>query len=234
MRKFGVIILVLSTSSLFGQQVKRVVTSYPNSKDAKEVYYVLESDKTIKQGEYYSVYEGCLSTKELETEDIQNDEVMGFKERGHFVSNLREGPWTFYRAPEKTTNSTTYNAISEEGKYIKDQKKGIWNTYVENGKVIKRFDHDNNKELEPVVPFKFDYPTEARKNSIEGTVKVKVSFKNCEPTTYEIIEDIGYGCGDSVIKALREKRELEKKYGVASTNCDKLQDTLSFKFKLPQ
>jgi len=219
-----VTILVLIAVSVSGQETERIVTTYPNSQDVKEVYHVLKSDKKIKHGDYFLFFKGELSKKDLKKENIY-DMILGIKERGHFSNNLKDGQWTYFQEP-------TSSEKLESGVYSFDKKIGVWEKHIENGKVIKRFDFDLNKDLDSIVKFTFGYPTQARRNLIEGTVTIKISYVNCEPTDYEIIKDIGYGCGDSVIKALKEFKALQKKYGVVLQNCDKADETKDFKFVL--
>jgi len=205
---------------------------YPKSVDIKEVYYVLKSDQKIKHGDYFYFYKGTLTKDELRKKGFSKDQFIGFKEIGHFDNNLKEGSWIAYSRTEKKGNQISYNNIYELGKYVKGCKTGIWETHVENNKVTKRFDFDTNQELEPIVEVCPGYPSQAIKNMIEGSVTVKVDYDNCEPIVYRIINDIGYGCGDAVIEALKVKRELEKRYGVRSHNCDKREELLDFKFSL--
>lgn len=56
------------------------------------------------------------------------------------------------------------------------------------------------------------YPSGARKNQVEGPVKVKVTYDSCIATGYQILVDFGFGCGNAVIESLNEKQTLEKKY----------------------
>jgi hypothetical protein len=233
MRQIAFILIISNSFILFGQQLKRVVTIYAKSDDVKEVYYVFASDKTIKHGDYYSFYKGELTKKELKGRDLTT-ETLGFKETGHYQNNLKEGTWTLFKSPSQGSSISIYNAKLEEGQYTNDKKTGIWTTYIEEGKVVKQFDFANNQELSAQVKVMWKYPAQARKNRIEGPVKVKIKYDNCEPIAYEIVEDLGYGCGDAVIESLKEKRTLEKKYGVASGECDKIEEIIDVEFKLDQ
>lgn len=129
--------LALITFSVYGQQLERVVTTYPKSKYVKEVYFVLKSDNEIKHGDYFLFFDGELTTKELKTKNIY-EIVLGVKERGQFANNVKDGQWTYFKEP-------TSNRKLEEGKYSNGKKTGVWETFIENGKVIKHFDFDNNK-----------------------------------------------------------------------------------------
>jgi len=225
MRQLGLILFIFYSTRLFGQELDRVVTTYPKTNDVKEIYDVLKSDKSIKHGEYYSFYKGALTTEKLKTNGLIID-ALGFREKGQYKYNLRNGTWTVYREPSS-------NAKLEEGRYSDDKKIGIWKTLLENGKVIKQFDFDKNVSLATIVNVRWKYPPEATKKGIEGPVKVKVSYKNCEPINFQILEDIGFGCGNAVIQSLKEKRQLEKKYGVTGT-CDKDEEIIDVKFKIEQ
>jgi hypothetical protein len=233
MKHLGSILIILGSLTLFGQQLKRVVTTYPKSDDVKEVYYVLSSDKSIKHGDYYSFYEGELKKKELKGKDI-NTEAIGFKEKGKYQNNLKHGHWIVYKAPRQSSSTFIYNSKLEEGQYTDDKKTGIWKTYIEDGKVIKQFDFDNNQDLPAQVNVRWKYPAQARKNKIEGAVKIKITYENCEPIDYQIVADLGYGCGNAVIESLKEKRMLEKKYGATSSRCDKTEEIMDVQFKLDQ
>jgi hypothetical protein len=83
---------------------------------------------------------------------------------------------------------------------------------------------------------RWKYPAQARKNGIEGPVKVKIRYDSCEPIDYQVIEDLGYGCGDAVIESLKEKRLLEQKYGIKikSGKCDKTDEIIVVQFRLDQ
>jgi hypothetical protein len=231
MRQLVSILIILNSFALFGQQLKRVVTTYPKSDYVKEVYFVLASDKSIKHGDYYSFYRGELTKKELKGKNL-NSETLGYKEKGKYQNNLKEGTWTVFKSPRQSCTVSIYNAKLEEGQYINDKKTGIWTTYIEDGKVVKQFDFANNEEIPAQVEVRWKYPAQARKNRIEGPVKVKIKYDNCEPVAYEIVEDLGYGCGNAVIESLKEKRMLEKKYGVVSSKCDQIEEIIVVQFKL--
>lgn len=227
------ILFIFNSFALSGQQLKRVVTTYAESDNVKEVYYVLASDRDIKHGDYYSFYNGELKTTDLTGKDLTS-ETLGFKEKGKYQNNLKEGMWTVFETPTQSSTTSVYNSKLEEGQYINDKKVGIWTTYLETGKVIKQYNYTTNDELPAQVTVRWKYPAQARKNGVEGQVKVKIIYANCEPIAYEIVEDLGYGCGEAVIESLKEKRRLEQKYGVASNNCDKTEETLDINFKLNQ
>jgi hypothetical protein len=227
------ILIIFSSSPLFGQQVKKIVTTYPKSDHVKELYYVLKANKTIKHGDYFSFYKGELTKKELKNKDL-TIETIGFKEKGKYQNNLKHGTWVTYKSPRLNNSISVYNSKLEEGQYTNDRKTGIWTTYLEDGKVVKQFDFDNNQEQPAQVKVRWKYPAQARKNRIEGPVRIKITYNNCEPIDYEIMADLGYGCGEAVIQSLKEKQLLEKKYGINSGKCDTTEETIDVQFRLDQ
>ena len=219
-----VAILTLITFSVYGQKVERIITKYPNSKNVKEVYYVLKSDKNVKHGDYFLFFDGEITTKDLKAKNT-SEIVLGIKIKGRFTNNAKEGEWTYFKEP-------TSNAKLEEGIYTNGKKSGIWEKYIEEGKVIKQFDFDNNTELPEVVRVSLKYPSEARKNNIEGLVRVKITYDSCRAIDYQILNDIGYGCGKAVVEVLKEKQNLEQKYGVEKLKCERSEEIIETRFKL--
>jgi hypothetical protein len=226
MRQVVLVIFLFVSLVVCGQRTEQVVVHYPNSNYVKEVYYVLKSDKEFKHGDYFHFFKGELASNNVKSKGFYKKEL-GIKVRGQFSYNMMDGNWIYYLEPSSTKRL-------EEGNYSKSKKLGIWTTYLEDGKVKKQFDFDENIELPTVVKVQWRYPSEARRNHVAGMVKIKVIYENCLAIDYEIIEDIGYGCGDVVIESLKEKQFLERKYGVeiSKSNCDKKEEVLEVRFKL--
>ena len=226
MRYLCSILTMVVSFPLVGQQLKRVVTTYRKSDNVKEVYYVLASDKTVRHGDYYFFFKGKLTRKELKKNGLRTDGLL-FKEKGHYKNNLRDGAWIVYKEPFS-------NVILEERQYSSDKKTGIWKKYIEQEKVITQFDFDANVPLETLVNVGWRYPAEARRKGVEGPVKIRIFYENCEPVRFEILEDIGSGCANGVIESIKEKRRLEKKYGIKSTKCDIEDEIVAVQFRLNQ
>ncbi|MBL0743888.1 toxin-antitoxin system YwqK family antitoxin [Chryseolinea lacunae] len=224
------LILALSTFFVHAQHHHQIVTTYPNA-TIHEIYYVLKGKDTVKHGAYYSFYDGELTARELKLANPKTD-MLGFIEKGHYDKGLKDGHWIRYKKPKQNSSTAVYNAIIEEGSYKHDHKTGIWKTYTEEGRVIKQFNFDTNDSLPPIVKVKIEYPPKARQNKAEGTVTIKVIYENCEPVAYEIMKDIGYGCGEAVVKALKTQRELERKYGIPSKKCGMMEERTDFPFRL--
>jgi hypothetical protein len=106
-------------SYLFGQHVK-VVTPYPKTGAAKEIYYVLKSEEQIKDGKYFLFYDEPFLKKNLK--DIQEANFTDLNEKGFFKNNLKDSLWEFYEPPRKFGSSISFNAIAEEGKFKQGSK----------------------------------------------------------------------------------------------------------------
>jgi hypothetical protein len=162
MRLLVSIFMIFNSFALFGQQLKRVVTTYPKSDDVEEVYYVLASDKTIKHGDYYSFYKGELTKKELKSKDL-NSETLGFRAKGKYQNNLKQGTWTVYKSPRQSSSidgngkvKAGYSDIATyEYKYDNGRNLTETRHLGENGKLIQveftgpaiiRYKYDKNKK----------------------------------------------------------------------------------------
>ncbi|MBK9564154.1 MAG: energy transducer TonB, partial [Saprospiraceae bacterium] len=59
------------------------------------------------------------------------------------------------------------------------------------------------------VKLHLTYPTEARKNKIEGSCQVRAYYdESGKLTKAEIIEDIGYGCGEEALRVVKLMPEM--------------------------
>lgn len=107
---------IIISGNTFGQTVRRL----KDEDDTREIYYVLKSDKTIKEGLY---------VKKM----IFGDTIC----KGIYKNNLKDGLWKFYY----------YSHIRRVGNYKNDKKVGIWTTFHENGEIETEYDYDNNRLL---------------------------------------------------------------------------------------
>ncbi|HOY90162.1 MAG TPA: energy transducer TonB, partial [Bacteroidales bacterium] len=107
---------------------------------------------------------------------------------------------------------------------------GIWNTYKENGRVIERYDYDNNIQLEPIISIVIPYPDIARENGIQGTVRIRYHINNdCSIDNITIIQSLSPECDQAAIDAMKILSDLSKKY---SKKCVDTTIENDFKFKL--
>jgi antitoxin component YwqK of YwqJK toxin-antitoxin module len=139
----------------FGQKTKKKSFNYKRSKILKEEYYVLKHNKSVKHGSYKFYY--------------SNGQL---KEIGNYKNGLKDGKWIVYR---------NRGDVDEVQFYRLGEKTGIWEKHIENGKIIKRYDHIEKKPLKSRFFIQLDYPETARENEIEGTVRSAILNLNIIP-----------------------------------------------------
>ena len=217
-------------------------TKFPKSKQISQSYYVLKSNKNIKNGEYISYFK--LSKRELQLVENGVIDLKNYiKEKGNYLNNKKEGKWI-----ENTSTS-----ISKIGNYINGKKTGIWNTYYngdriesydydnkkkvgiwltkrENGKVIERYDYDNNIKLQPIIRIDVSYPSIAKEKNIQGIVKLKYHIsKDCSIKNVVVTKSLSPECDQAAIEAINKFGELLKKYG---DNCENKDEEKEFEFRM--
>src|SRR5437868_11625869 len=91
-----IILLLILPMLSFGQETKKIT-----DKDNREVYYVLKSDESVRQGNYQQMdYKGKI---------IIN---------GYYKNGLKDSTWTEYYWGG--------NPIKSRGSYSNDEKSDIW------------------------------------------------------------------------------------------------------------
>lgn len=140
MKRIITILLIIVSTTLFGQDVKKVKES---TNYGKATFYVLKSDMTTKHGEYsIKGYTGS----ELIVE-------------GNYSNGKKDGIWT-ERYYQKGRN------LKSKGKYENDIQVGKWTFYDFKGEIVQEYDFDNNilimskecrtdKEYDVVIEDKF-------------------------------------------------------------------------------
>ncbi|MBL4648916.1 MAG: hypothetical protein JKY03_04240, partial [Aureispira sp.] len=117
--KIKLILLSLFIScSLVAQKTKKIKVK-DKKDDSKEIYYILKSNKTIRQGAYSKYNE--LNNLILE---------------GEYADNYKSGLWKIY---------SNDGLLKMKGTYEKNQKTGIWEYFNAEKKIIQRFDFSNKK-----------------------------------------------------------------------------------------
>jgi hypothetical protein len=222
---------LITSFSSDAQPLKQVITLFPHTNFIQEIYYVKPGQPEVKDGDYFSFYEGYLEKSNYKNEKIDEDRIKGIKTRGSYFNDLKDSIWTIYYPPSKE-HPTELNEIETEGAYVNNRKAGIWYTFLEGGQVRKRFDADQQKELEPIVKARFIYPPKAKAHKVEGIVAVKVLYVHCIVKKYKIVKDIGYGCAKAVITSLKEEHRLRSKYGIIDVDCSKKDEIITTRFKL--
>lgn len=96
--------------------------------------------------------------------------------------------------------------------------------FIEKRQVIKRYDRINKQKLPTLLNVTFysiKYPIKALENEIEGIVKVSFSLdENCIPESYQILNHLGYGIDEEVIKYAKKVIKYSQEYKIARRGCD--------------
>src|ERR1700761_6587164 len=112
------LIIILLPAALFAQTTRRT-NEDPNG---REVFYVLKSDKNIKEGAYYRY---TLYGNNMVCE-------------GFYKNNLKDSLWKYY-------SFTFKNRLSAIGNYKNDQRVGVWNFYNYMGDLKLQYDYTDKK-----------------------------------------------------------------------------------------
>jgi len=109
------VILILLSGNLLAQKTQKITREFPNS-SIKEIYEVLRSDTTIRNGSYK--YQGTR-----------------FVTTGWYKNNQKDSVWTSY----------SFGRISSMGNYKNGKRDGIWNIYNYNYELETKYDFTVNK-----------------------------------------------------------------------------------------
>lgn len=109
--KYYCYLLLLLPSFIQGQSIEKVI-----SRPTNEVYYVLKSDHTTKQGPYQ---------KMVNKYDVEVN--------GYYKNGLKDSLWTYY--------SGSGRQALTQGMYAKDHRIGIWENYDYHGNLIQKYDY---------------------------------------------------------------------------------------------
>jgi hypothetical protein len=144
--------------------------------------------------------------------------------QGFTFNNEKYGDWQYYNSSGKIVRRVEYcNGI------VKD----IQLKYLDQGKVIERYDALNKTQLPSLINIRFEYPDIARDNEIQGVVKVKLEYDSlCILNSYRVLNHLGYGIDEEVKRGMDENVTLSQKYHVTREDCETAQDTLKINFTL--
>lgn len=132
MKKQLITVLMLSASTAFCQELKKVTDTYSTSpfNNFKEEYHVLKNDKKVRNGQYRR---------------LMNNKLV---EEGHYKNNQRDSTWISYGINQN---------VLAIGNYAKDEKTGIWKYFLAGGELEQAYDYTNKT----FVSFKADPPKTA-------------------------------------------------------------------------
>jgi|GEM_PF-6458355 len=222
-----IVLLFLPIASLAQQRIL-VATTFLNSKEIKEKYYVLKKNQTIKDGPYVAYY----SEKDIKPffpGPVNTNDSMRIMETGFYKSGIKDGIWIKY--------STGHEVIAKEV-YRNGRKAGIWQKLIENGRVLENYDYDKNKQLPydlynmnfPVV-----YPEKERENGTSGIVKVFYRIDTIgRVKEFKILKGVSAGCDSEVVRQTRAMLDMFRQYHLKYNTPlpTRLADTVTINFKM--
>jgi len=213
----------LLSFNCWSQQTEHVIVKFEKSKQVKESYDVLATDKLKKHGTYKKYFLATdyphrgAGSKERERADL-------IKEQGNYINGKRNGEWITRINPQ---------VIGSRGSYVDNKKVGIWETRI-NEEVVERYDYDQNKKLTPYVNVLFSYPREEERKGVKGSVILRYSIKaDCTIDSIEVIKSLTPNCDLSAISGVKKLYALKKKHGPAEP-CEVKKEEMEVKFRLPE
>ncbi len=92
---------------------------------------------------------------------------------------------------------------------------------------------NQNSQLLFYVSYEIKYPEQAKKNNVEGVVKLSYDIdSSCTITNKKIIDSLGYGCEEEAMRVLGQYEDGLKKHN--RYTCEPMQSLIMpVKFKLP-
>jgi TonB family protein len=211
---------ILMSSRLIAQDTKLIVKYFQNSKQIMEEYYVLSDNENIKHGSYIQYFR---------TSDKGFLEMKGnyMSKEGFYFKNQPDSTWIYY------SYKPGGHSIAKEEKYKNGKRIGIWKTYIENGAVVKRFDYDLNKEIEPEIRIYAPYPSIASEMGIEGNVKVRVVYNNdCTVSGISVVQSASRTLESDAVNYVSKIEKLRIQYSMI-TDCSTRKDsTYTIRYKL--
>jgi len=207
-----------------GQNIGPIVKKFEGSRQISEQYYVLKSNKSIKNGAYKAYFRLTKDQNQQIRQGLDSLEHY-VKQKGGFENGQKSGEWIEYSQP---------GIFYAKGSYIQDKKVGIWITSMANGEVLEYYDHDAKRRLEPVINIPIGYPAKARRSGKEGLVIVQYQLSaDCTLTNIRIVQSLSAECDAAAIFILRKYFRYLQTYGTPASCTGKI-DTFQVKYGLIQ
>lgn len=212
------LLTLLISANLFAQPTVKHVDK---SDKMREEYYVLKSDKSIKQGPY-AEYSSMGASPFCE---------------GYYKNNLKDSLWRYYYYNHK---------LSTAGYYKEGKRVGTWVSYDFNGDRDVEYDYttkqllyykkgENKPEqviingrdtlkaelehpalcidggtLNMIVATNIRYPVKAKENNIQGKVLIAFTIDTLgSVSNYRIKRSIGGGCDEEALRVVKLMDNIE-------------------------
>ena len=126
---------------------------------------------------------------------------------------------------------TKLSTIKETGFYDYGNKTGVWETniYVNDARITKKFDFDNNQELNPEISVGVNYPQICKELMLEGTVNViyKVN-SDCSIDSIEIMNESHEEFEKEAIRIVNKLDVLQQKYSKVKCKEERVEKAITF------
>ena len=219
MKTIFIILIYFLPFISFGQETKEITVRFPKSKQIRESYFVLKSNKKIKNGSYIKYYKNSQK---------KDDNVL-IMEQGTFINGHKDGEWTYYKSP----SNSNQGRISTIKYYSNGIKTGIWKTYhyESDGTAIEQYDFDLKTKLEPSILVSLHYPFQSKEKGTQGEVVIKYLIKpDCSIEIIEILKSLDSDCDNEAIQSILKMGRLQEKYSI--NICDQSEEIKTIKFSL--
>lgn len=143
----------------------------------------------------------------IEHTEISNaTEVLNEYEKGSIFDGYKTGIWEYYDEPGEVALRVNYN--NGEILFIKPDTSKYAIQFKEEYMMMEvnrpaRY-IGSIKEFHKIISFNVRYPVQARRNSTVGTFHVLFEVDTTgQAHNFQVINDIGNGCGDAILEALK-------------------------------
>ena len=221
-KMFSIILVFLTSFCVYTQDVKLkfISNKFYETKQTSEEYYVLKSNRQIKNG----LYKSYFKLTEFDIDQIKKGYLSQedfIKEIGYYENNKKEGEWIKYKAPK---------LIKTKGSFHNDKKIGVWYFSYEEGQVIEYFNFDNNNQDSLLINVNMVYPDIAVDSELQGVVIVNFKIdNNCSISNINILKSLSQECDEVSIDSVKKYGYFLSKY---SKKCEERIKELKISFNL--
>jgi len=137
------LLLVNINQITYGQETKRIKNKI--DKDRYEIYHVLKSEQSTKQGSYKLFERKNLKVSGFYDANKKDSTWTEYKYSGNLISqgsylnDFKSGTWSYY------FQNSIDQRIHAKGDFLNGKRMGIWNIYNLKGKLTQHYDFDTKK-----------------------------------------------------------------------------------------
>src|SRR6185312_8550743 len=206
------LVLILSTN-LFAQETVRHVDK---SDRQREEYYVLKSDKSIKQGAYaeYSLLSNSPYCEGFYKNNLKDSlwRYYSYNHKlctaGYYKDGKRTGTWVAYDF--KGDQEVEYDYTTKQLLFYKKSEKKPDQVIISGLDTLKGDPDrpalyiDGTGNLSRIIGTSMRYPIKAKENNIQGKVLIAFTVDTLgKVSNYRIKRGIGGGCDEEALRAVK-------------------------------